>query len=131
MAVPKRRLPGNAVFVGYWRITHMDTWSREAMDQDGPAFISLDDEGSGDLRFAFIRGWPDCRFGERDGKPLVEFSWDGVDGGGETSGRGWAVLDGADKMTGALFIHRRDDSPFKAERQADPEAGTRQASARR
>jgi hypothetical protein len=36
----------------------------------------------------------DCRFAERDGKALVEFSWLGKDEMDDASGRGWGVMEG-------------------------------------
>ena len=34
----------------------------------------------------------DCREVERDGRPGMEFSWEGNDESDPASGRGWAVL---------------------------------------
>jgi hypothetical protein len=35
----------------------------------------------------------DCQSGQRDGRPRVEFTWEGDDAGDPASGRGWAALD--------------------------------------
>ena len=57
----------------------------------------------------------DYREVERDGKPGVEFSWDGNDEMDPAQGRGWAVLDG-DEIDGRIFFHQGDDSAFRAVR---------------
>jgi len=43
-------------------------------------------------RFGFIavEGYLDCRDTEPDGRPGVEFTWEGSDDGDPASGRGWA-----------------------------------------
>ena len=57
----------------------------------------------------------DCREVERDGRPGVEFSWEGNAEMDEVNGRGWAVLEG-DQLHGMLFFHQGDESDFVAER---------------
>jgi hypothetical protein len=56
-----------------------------------------------------------CRLTTRDGKPAVEFSWDGNDEMDTAQGRGWAVLDG-DEIEGRIFFHLGDDMAFRAVR---------------
>ena len=56
----------------------------------------------------------DCRFGEEDGKPLVEFSWLGADDSDDASGRGWAVVEADGALTGRIYFHQGDDSAFTA-----------------
>jgi hypothetical protein len=75
---------------GRWRITEMDNWDQEAVDLVQPGFIEFDDNGLGSLGFIVVTGELDCRDADRDGKPGVEFSWQGCDEGDDVSGRGWA-----------------------------------------
>ena len=63
----------------------------------------------------YASGGIECWEVERDGKPAIEFSWDGNDEMYPVQGRGWAVLDG-DEIEGRIFIHRGDDSAFRAVR---------------
>jgi hypothetical protein len=106
--------PGAAPFVGIWRIVEMEVWPRDWLDTDGPAFLAFDGDTGGELRFGTIRGELDCRFGEQDGKPLVEFSWEGMSEADAASGRGWARPDRPGFLTGKIFIHQGDDSAFTA-----------------
>ncbi len=92
----------------------MDVWDREAIDLVGPGFIEFDEDGSGQLGFVAVRGQLDCRSAERDGRPFVEFSWEGDDDGDQVSGRGWATLTEDGELAGHLFIHLGDDSDFRA-----------------
>jgi len=62
-----------------------------------------------------VRGGIDYRDVLRDGKPAVEFSWDGNDEMDPAQGRGWAVLDG-ERINGMIFFHQGDESDFVAER---------------
>jgi hypothetical protein len=107
-------------FTGQWRIAEMERWGQDAIDLDGPAFITFGGDGTGEFGFIVVRGWMDCRFGERNGSPLVEFSWQGADEGDEVCGRGWATLEGDDTMTGRIFFHQGDDSGFSALRDQRP-----------
>lgn len=100
---------------GRWRIAAMDEWDRDALDLLGPAFIEFADDDTGRFGFVAVRGWMDCRTLTRDGRPAVEFSWEGDDEGEPRSGRGWACLLDDDLLVGHLFIHMGDDSAFRAE----------------
>ncbi len=91
----------------------MDTWDLEPSE---PAFVELADDGTGRFGFAAVTGWMDCRWSERDGRPFVEFSWDGNDEEAQASGRGWAVLGEDGTLSGHLFFHMGDDSRFRAVR---------------
>ncbi|WP_261556764.1 hypothetical protein [Frankia tisae] len=103
-----------ASLTGRWRIVEMDLWDQEAIDLVEPGFIEFGGDGTGEFGFIAVRGWMDCRSTERDGRPLVEFSWDGADEGDEASGRGWAALGEDGALSGHLFFHRGDDSGFRA-----------------
>lgn len=105
------------VFRGTWRIAAMDEWDREALDLVQPAFIRFDG-AEGEFGMVAVQGWLECRYGERDGLPAVEFSWQGLDEGDERFGRGWAVLERRGAIRGHLFFHGGDDSGFVAIRRA-------------
>lgn len=112
--VQKRRTGTRKKFEGNWRITEMEQWDLDDIDLLGPGFFRFDEEQSGEFQFIAVRGWLDCRYGERDGQPLVEFTWQGDDEGTEASGRGWAVIDQGGSLTGRIFFHQGDDSSFAA-----------------
>jgi hypothetical protein len=101
---------------GQWRITEMDNWDQEAVDLVQPGFIEFDDDGLGSLGFIVVKGELDCRNADRDGRPGVEFSWQGSDEGDDVSGRGWAALNPDGTLTGHIYLHLGDDSAFRAER---------------
>jgi len=105
-----------AAFLGSWRIETMELWDRDAIDLLGPAAIIFEDEAFGEFRFIAVHGWMDCRFAERDGKALAEFSWRGKDEMDDASGRGWAVIERNDTLAGRIYFHQGDDSAFTATR---------------
>ncbi len=76
---------------GAWRIVEMDLWDSEAIDLLGPGFIQFGADQTGHFRFIAVEGWMDCRNGRRDGRPCVEFTWEGNDESDPASGRGWAA----------------------------------------
>src|SRR5689334_11797385 len=99
---------------GRWRIVEMEMWDQEAIDLVGPGFIEFAKNGLGRFGFVAVEGWMDCRWNERDGRPFVEFTWEGSDEGDQVSGRGWAGLAENGTLTGRLFIHVGDESGFTA-----------------
>ncbi len=116
-AKPKPKSP----FTGRWRIVSMSAWEDEYLDEEVQAFFEFEETGSGSFQFGYIQGLMDCKTTRREGKPAVEFSWEGGDGADGTSltGRGWAILQG-DELTGEFRIHDMDDSEFVARRADQP-----------
>lgn len=115
VAEESRKTP--PALLGTWRITEMEVWAQDAFDLVGSAQLTFEENALGNFGFIAVEGSMDCRFDEKDGKPLVEFSWSGADENDPACGRGWALVAG-NVMTGRLYIHCGDDSGFKAERQA-------------
>ena len=76
----------------------------------------VDEDGLGELGFIAVAGELDCRVADRDGRPGVEFSWQGSDEGDDVSGRGWAALNPDGTLEGHIYFHLGDDSAFRAER---------------
>jgi hypothetical protein len=113
----KKKPKPESPFHGRWRIVSMSGWDEEYLDEEVEAFIEFDDKGGGTFQFGYIQGQIDCRTTSREGKPAVEFSWEGGDGADGTplTGRGWAILRG-DELSGLFCIHEGDDSGFEATR---------------
>ncbi|WAL64707.1 hypothetical protein ORV05_27655 [Amycolatopsis cynarae] len=101
--------------IGRWRIVAMSGWDQDAIDLVEPAFIKFNRDRTGQFGFIAVQGWLDCRPADRDGRPGVEFTWEGVDEGDQVSGRGWASLVHDALVEGHLFFHLGDDSSFRAE----------------
>jgi hypothetical protein len=114
---------------GKWRITEIDLWDQEAIDLLGAAFIEFKGKGS-QFRFIAVDGWMDCRHGQRNGRPSVDFTWDGNDECDPASGRGRASLQKDGSLTGHIYFHRGDASGFTALPFADDAQPTAKASPR-
>ena len=114
--MPAARTPER--FVGYWRITEMEEWDAEYLDLVVPAFIEFNREQMGQFQFGTVRGWLDCRFGERDGAPLVEFSWEGENDNDPGCGRGWGGPRGTPRRAAVYSPRRRLRIRGVAERSA-------------
>jgi hypothetical protein len=104
-------------FLGSWRIVEMELWERADIDMLGRGYIRFDRDGTGEFRFLAVQAGIDCRMAEREGRPIVEFSWSGYDEMDPTCGRGWAQLDADGRLRGRLFFHLGDDSAFTATRE--------------
>jgi hypothetical protein len=91
------------------------------VDAEVEGYFEFGPNGMGSFQFGYVSGEIDYRDGTRDGKPRVEWSWDGNDEMDPASGRGWAVLDGGE-IHGVIAIHHGDESEFVArqQNQSDP-----------
>jgi hypothetical protein len=106
----------SGTIIGPWHITGMDNWDQEAVDLVEPGFIEFNENGLGELGLIAVTGELDCRDADRNGRPGVEFSWQGSDEGDDVSGRGWAALNPDGTLEGHIYFHLGDDSAFRAER---------------
>lgn len=104
-------------FAGTWHIVSMSAWEDDYLNEEVQAFIEFEKQASGSFQFGYVQGQIDYRTTMREGKPAVEFSWEGGDGADGTplTGRGWAILEG-DELQGMFYIHQGDDSEFVAMR---------------
>ncbi len=103
--------------VGHWLIEAMDQWDEEYLNEEGEAFIEFEPHNTGQFHFGYVHGEIDYRLTARDGKPAVEFTWDGHDEMDPAQARGWAILDG-EEIKGELVFHLGDDTGFIARRVA-------------
>ena len=102
-------------FEGRWRITWMEQWDQDFVDEEVEGYFEFDAKDNGSFQFGYVSGDIDYRLGDRGGKPCIDFSWEGRDEMDPAQGRGWAVIDGGE-LSGAIFIHHGDESAFKAKR---------------
>ncbi|ADB31412.1 conserved hypothetical protein [Kribbella flavida DSM 17836] len=99
---------------GRWRIVELDQFDDDALHLVEPAYIEFADDRTGEFVVVAVQGSLDCRATEIQGRPGVEFSWDGYDELDPTSGRGWAVLLDDLTLEGVIYIHRGDEASFRA-----------------
>jgi hypothetical protein len=111
MSKSKKALP----FSGRWRIVSMTGWDQDFVDAEVEAYFEFDAKGMGDFQFGYVRGNIGYQLTERDGKPAIEWTWEGMDQMDPCSGRGWSVLED-DELHGMIFFHQGDDSGFVGQR---------------
>jgi len=92
MAKKKSKLKSS--FRGRWHIVSMSMWDEDYLNEEVQAYIEFDDKGGGSFQFGYVQGIMDCRETTRDGKPGIEWTWEGNDEMDPAQGRGWAVVDG-------------------------------------
>jgi hypothetical protein len=97
-----------------WRIDDSDLWDGDALDLVGPAYVEFRDDQTGSFRFIAVEGWLDYRPAQIDGRPGVEFTFEGTDDGDPVSGRGWAAQIESERLQLHIFFHMGDDSAFWA-----------------
>src|SRR5262245_21787994 len=110
-----KKVKAQSPLAGHWRITWMEQWDQEFVDAEVEGFFEFKPNGTGEFQFGYVRGDLDYKDALRDGKPSVEFTWDGNDEMDPAQGRGWAVVNG-DELDGMIFFHQGDDSKFKAKK---------------
>jgi hypothetical protein len=116
------RKASQELFLGRWRITWMEQWDQDFVDEEVEGFFDFDTDGSGSFQFGYVQGRIDYRLLTWDGKSRMEFSWDGCDEMDPVQGRGWTIVEG-DQMNGEFFFHGGDESKFKATRRSTKATG--------
>jgi len=91
----------------------MGQWDQDYVNEEVEGFFEFGPGGQGDFQFGYVQGSIDHRTTIREGKPAVEFSWEGGDAADGTplTGRGWAVVKG-EELNGMIHIHCGDESEF-------------------
>lgn len=102
-------------FVGHWRIVSMTGWDQDFVNAEVEGYFEFDHKGMGDFQFGYVSGNIGYQLTERDGKPAIEWTFEGMDEMDPCSGHGWAVLEG-DELHGMIFFHQGDDSEFVAKK---------------
>ena len=108
--------PEKPVIAGTFHIAEMGLWDEDFLNLVVQAFIRFQPDGRGEFRFGAVQASLDYRNTTREGKPAVDFSFEGFDECDEVSGRGWAVLEAKEVLNGMIFFHLGDESGFAAER---------------
>jgi hypothetical protein len=58
----------------------MSAWDEDYLHEEVQAYSEFDEKGGGSFQFGYVQGQMEYRATNRDGKPAVEFSWEGGDG---------------------------------------------------
>jgi hypothetical protein len=93
----------------------MDEWDQDFVDAEVEGFFEFEPNGTGHFQFGYVSGYMDWRPATRDGRPAVEWSWEGNDEMDPAQGRGGATVEGND-LRGMIFLHLGDESGFAATR---------------
>lgn len=98
----------DCALVGKWRIVDADLWDRGYLDLMGPAHITFDDQGGGEVAFGCLNAGFDCEYSQR----IIFFAWRAADEMDEVDGHGSAELE--DNGTVEFHYSNGDEAILKA-----------------
>lgn len=78
----------NNPLLGRWRIIQADLWDRDYLDLVGPACLTVQADGSGEITFGAMQASLSIGYGLDN----IDFTWEGSDEGDEVQGSGYAEL---------------------------------------
>lgn len=104
--------PMGCRLIGRWRIVEADLWDRDYLDLVGPAMLSIDDDGHGEIAFGALQAGLDIEYA----RSIVFFTWAGCDEMEEINGSGSAELLEDDSLEIEFAIHFGDEAILKAEK---------------
>ena len=101
-----------SAILGRWRIVETDLWDSGYLDMLGPAHITFQANGRGEIAFGCVNVGLDCGYAG----PTASFTFAGFDEMDEVSGDGSAELTNDDTIEGEICFHNGDETQFKARR---------------
>jgi hypothetical protein len=105
--------PANCQLVGRWRIFEADIWDRDHLDLCGPAAITINDHGRGEIAFGALEASLEIAYGHAS----IDFTWIGFDEGDDVHGEGSAELHDDGSIEIEFAYHNGDDAILKAKRE--------------
>jgi hypothetical protein len=78
----------NNPLLGRWRIIQADLWDRDYLDLVGPACLTVQADGSGEITSGAMQASLSIGYGLDN----IDFTWSGSDEGDEVQGSGYAEL---------------------------------------
>lgn len=103
-------------FLGTWRITEMEQWDLDYIDEEEEGYFESGKGEQGDFHFGLVQGSIDYELETVEGKQRLEFTFDGTAEMDETTGRGWARMEPDGTLYGKIAFHMGDKSWFRAKR---------------
>ena len=79
---------------GRWLIESVSMQGKNISHDKVRGYFEFGKKAVGSFQIDCVQGQIDYRIGERHGKSVVDFSWDGHDEMDPMQGRGWLVLEG-------------------------------------
>jgi hypothetical protein len=103
-------------FAGTWHIYEMDQWDEEYFNMEVQAFITINEDGTGDFQFGLVSGQVDGKIVKVAANEQFEFTWDGNDESDLASGGGCLMLKDKDTLAGTIDLEYGDSSTLLARR---------------
>lgn len=101
-----------------WHIVWMELWGKEYFNMMGQAYIRIEDDGCGELRFGLASAGLEGRVVNHL-EVRFEFTFEGYDECDPVHGFGWIGKLDEDTVEGEIVFHGGDKSRFQAKRTKD------------
>lgn len=105
--------PANCQLVARWRIFEADIWDRDHLDLCGPATLTINDDGRGEIAFGALNAGLHIAYG----RTSIDFTWSGCDEGDQVTGEGSAELLDDGSIEIEFAYHNGDEAVLKAKRE--------------
>ncbi len=96
--------------IGRWRITEANLWDRAYLDLCGPATLTIQANGRGEIEYGAMQAGLDLEYG----RSIVFFTWEGFDEMTEVRGTGSAELQEGGSIEIEFAYHLGDEAILKA-----------------
>lgn len=103
-------------FAGIWHIYEMELWDEDYFNMEVQAYISIQEDGSGDFQFGLVTGEIDGKVVQNREGERFKFTWEGNDECDAANGSGWLKLKDENMLEGKIKLHGGDSSLFSAKR---------------
>jgi hypothetical protein len=100
----------NNPLLGRWRIIQADLWDRNYLDLLGPACLTVQADGSGEITFGAMQASLSIGYGLDN----IDFTWTGTDEGDEVQGSGYAELLDNGSLQIEIAYQDGDEATLKA-----------------
>jgi hypothetical protein len=96
--------------IGRWRIIEADLWDRDYLDLSGPATMTIQADGHGEIAYGAMQASLDLEYG----RTIVFFTWEGFDEMDDERGTGSAELLDDGTIEIEFAYHLGDEAILKA-----------------
>ena len=100
----------SSLLIGKWRIVESDLWDTDHLDLVEPAYMSIQEDGWGEIAFGALNASLDCEYAPG----TIFFTWIGFEEMDEVGGTGSAELNEDGTVSIEFAYHSGDEAELTA-----------------